>query len=189
LKTKTGKAVSAAFETVLNDAKYLKPLKSSTDKGKEFLNATFQHLLKQEGIQFQVCKNPDIKCSVIERAHRTIRDKLYRYFTHKNTYKSIDVLPDFVTGYNATVHSTIGMAPAKVTDKDVLAIWTRLQEKRRNVRVTEAKFSIGQHVRISKHKSKFAKSAEQNFTTEIFRIIKVILRTPRPVYELEDLNN
>jgi hypothetical protein len=150
--------------------------------------ATFQNLLKQDGIQFQVCKNPDIKCTAVERAHRTIRDKLYRHFTHNNTYKYIDVLPDFVTDYNATVHSTIGMAPAKVTDKDVLAIWTRLQEKRSNVRVTEAKFSIGQHVRISKQSAKFAKSDEHNFTTEILRIIKVIPRTPRPVHEQEDLN-
>jgi len=30
--------------------------------------------------------------------------------------------------------------------------------------------------------------AEENFSCEIFRIIKVIKRTPRPVYELEDLN-
>jgi len=35
---------------------------------------------------------------------------------------------------------------------------------------------------------KFAKGGEQNYTTEIFRIIKVIRRTPRPVYKLEDLN-
>jgi hypothetical protein len=35
---------------------------------------------------------------------------------------------------------------------------------------------------------KFAKGAEQNYTTEVFRIIKVIRRTPRPVYEVEDLN-
>jgi len=43
-------------------------------------------------------------------------------------------------------------------------------------------------VRFSKEKAKFAKSAEQNFSTEIFRIVKVIPRTPRPVYEPEDLN-
>ena len=30
--------------------------------------------------------------------------------------------------------------------------------------------------------------SEQNYTDEIFRIVKVIIRTPRPVYELEDLN-
>jgi len=35
---------------------------------------------------------------------------------------------------------------------------------------------------------KFAKSAEQNFSTEIFCIAKVIERSPRPLYELEDLN-
>ena len=47
---------------------------------------------------------------------------------------------------------------------------------------------MGQHVRISKEKMKFVKAAEQGYSTEIFRIIKVIRRTPRPVYELEDLN-
>ena len=35
---------------------------------------------------------------------------------------------------------------------------------------------------------KFAKGSEQNYKDEIFRIVKVIRRTPRPVYELEDLN-
>jgi hypothetical protein len=44
-------------------------------------------------------------------------------------------------------------------------------------------------VRISKEKMKFAKAAEHNFSTEIFRIIKVIHRRPRVVYELEDLNS
>ena len=36
---------------------------------------------------------------------------------------------------------------------------------------------------------KFAKGAEQNFSTEIFRISKVIERRPRPLYELKDLND
>jgi hypothetical protein len=47
---------------------------------------------------------------------------------------------------------------------------------------------VGQHVRISKEKMKFAKGSEQNYSTEIFRVVKVINRTPRSVYELEDLN-
>jgi len=63
-----------------------------------------------------------------------------------------------------------------------------MQNKQSKVRIKETKYSVGQHVRISKEKMKFAKSAEQNFSTEIFRIIKVIRRTHRPVYELEDLN-
>ena len=43
-------------------------------------------------------------------------------------------------------------------------------------------------VRISKEEMKFAKALEHNFSTEIFRIVKVIHRQPRVVYELEDLN-
>ena len=35
---------------------------------------------------------------------------------------------------------------------------------------------------------KLKKGAEQNFSQEKFRINKVIKTTPRPVYELEDLN-
>ena len=50
------------------------------------------------------------------------------------------------------------------------------------------RYSVGQHVRISKEKAKFANSTEQNFSTAILRITKVIHRTSRPVYELEDLN-
>jgi len=62
-----------------------------------------------------------------------------------------------------------------------------IAEKRNRARVLKAKHRVGQHVRISK-KAKFAKTAEQNFSTEVFRIIKVIHRTPRPKHELEDLN-
>ena len=48
----------------------------------------------------------------------------------------------------------------------------------------KVKFHVGQHVRISKEKMKF----RNRILAQIFRISKIIYRTPRPVYELEDLN-
>ena len=60
--------------------------------------------------------------------------------------------------------------------------------RKQRVRYTTAKFRVGQHVLIIKVKMKFAKAAEHNFSTEIFRIVKVIHRRPQVVYELEDLN-
>jgi len=103
LRTKTGKEVAAALESIFRDPKYTKPIRKRPvwvriDKGKEFLHTQFQTLLKREGIEFQVCRNPDVKCAVVERVSRTLRDKLHRYFTYKNTYKYIDVLPKFVNG-------------------------------------------------------------------------------------------
>ena len=79
------------------------------------------------------------------------------------------------------------MAPANFTDSDVLALLKRMQKRGGKVRVKAARYSVGQHARISKEKAKFAKSTEQNFSTEVLRYIKVTHRTPRPVYELEDL--
>ena len=128
-----------------------------------------------------------MKCSVVERDHTTIRDRLNKYFTNKNTYRYIDVLPKFVKAYD-TVYSKTGKVPSKVSDSDILAIWKRMEEKGRRIRVIRARFRVGQHVRISIEEMKFAKGAEQNFRTEIFRVVKVIERWPRPVYELEDLN-
>jgi allophanate hydrolase subunit 2 len=96
-------------------------------------------------------------------------------------------LPKFVRDYNDTVHSTTGMAPSRVTDADVLAIWKRKQNK--SVRIKKAPtFRVGQHVRISKEKMRFTKAAEQNFSSEIFKVTKVIERSPRVVYEIEDIN-
>ena len=146
LRRKTGKELAAAFESIFRDPKYKKPIRRRpvwvrTDKGKEFLNTQFQSLLKREDIEFQVCRNLDVKCAVVERFNRTLRDKLHRYFTYKNTYKYIDVLPKFVRGYNVTVHSTRGMAPTDVSDTDVLTIWKKMLGKAGKTAFKQAKIS------------------------------------------------
>jgi hypothetical protein len=123
-----------------------------TDKGKQILNKHFQDTLRDEGIQFQVRKNPNVKCELVQRVHRTNRDRLYKYFRFFNSYRYIDVLPKFVKAYNDTVHKTTGMAPSRVTDADVLTIWRRVEARRLRLRVATAKFRVGQHVRISKGK-------------------------------------
>jgi len=62
LRPKTGTAVSSAFQSIFKDPRYAtrRPMWLRTDKGKEFINRQFQDMLKREGIQFQVCKIPDV---------------------------------------------------------------------------------------------------------------------------------
>ena len=100
-------------------------------------------MLRDEGIQFQVCRNPDLKCAVVERVYSTIRDRLYKYFTQKNNYRYVDALPKFIKVYNDTVHSTTGMAPSRVTDSDVLAIWKMEAARSGRVRFAKATFQVG----------------------------------------------
>jgi hypothetical protein len=51
------------------------------------------------------------------------------------------------------------------------------------------KFRVGDFVRITKEKLKFAKGYEQTHSLEIFRVFKVIESRPQPVYELTDLRS
>ena len=67
-----------------------------------------------------------MKCAIIERKHRAILDKLYKYFTYNNTYRYIDVLKKFDRNYNDTVHSATGMAPSELTESDILTIWNKM---------------------------------------------------------------
>jgi hypothetical protein len=97
----------------------------------------------------------------------------------------VDLLDMYVSGYNSTVHSSTGIAPALVSDKDALRIWDKRQARIREVKSPPI-YSVGQTVRISKEKMQFAKGFGQNWT-EVFIISKVLRRLPRHVYELEDL--
>ena len=65
LRSKTGTAVASSFTSIFEDSSSRRPVWVRTDRGKEFLNRHFREMLKREGIQFQVCSNPDVKCSVV----------------------------------------------------------------------------------------------------------------------------
>jgi len=108
-------------------------------------------------------------------------DKGTTNISQKITYRYIDVLPIFIKAYNDTVHSTTGMTSSRGTDSEVLAISKRMKAQRwGRLRVAKAAstFRVGQHVSNSKEKMRCAKAVEQNFSTEISRVAKVIGRRP-----------
>ena len=84
LNSKTGTPEASAFQSLFKGSRR-RPVSLLTHKCKEFLYNHMQDMLKHEGIQFQVCRNPDVKYSVVVRAIPTIRDRLYKYFTYKST--------------------------------------------------------------------------------------------------------
>ena len=123
MKIKTARSLLEAFDSILSEGR--KPEKLRTDKGTEFVNDSFQQYLKKKGIQFYTANN-EPKVSVLEQVNRTLKSKLYRYFTAVNSLCYIDVLQDLVDSYNNTYHRSIGHAPATVSLLNVETVRRKL---------------------------------------------------------------
>ena len=85
----------------------------ANDKGKEYLNQYVRKLLTKYNIELWTSNN-EVKASLVERFNRTMKTRMYKYFTANNTRRYVEVLPKLVSGYNNTINSSIGMPSSKV---------------------------------------------------------------------------
>ena len=179
LKDKTGKSVASALKTIFKERK---PEKIWVDKGKEFYNKDVKDL-----IELYSTENEE-KSSVVERWIRTMKEKMWKYFSAKSTNVYINVLSDLVKEYNNTRHSSIKMTPVKASKKEnELEVWRNLYPEHLEVYDIKPKFSVGDKVRISKKKKTFEKGYTTRWTEEVFTIVEV-KRSKPPTYKIADLN-
>jgi transposase InsO family protein len=184
IKTKGAQSMVEAFGTLFQQANGRKPMRLQTDKGTEFMCKPVQALLKAKGIQHFV-SNSDKKAAVVERFNRTIKSRIWTYFTAKKTKRYVDVLQDFVNAYNTSKHRSIGMEPAKVRAKHTNEIWRRLYGDGSVKPANRKNAQPGELVRISKWKGVFEKGYMPNWTKETFHVNKVI-QQPQTMFELHD---
>ena len=179
LKDKTGKSVASVLKTIFEERK---PEKMWVDKGREIFNKDGKDL-----IELYFTENEE-KSSVVERWIRTMKEKMWKYFSAKSTNIYINVLPDLVKQYNNTRHSSIKMTPVKASKKEnELRVWRNLYPEHLEIHDIKPKFSVGDKVRISKKKKTFEKGYTTRWTEEIFTIIEVKLTSP-VTYKIADLN-
>lgn len=177
-----GPPLVKAFESIFADRK---PQFLQCDAGREFINSQFQSFLKQHNVKFFVTHNSQ-KASICERFNRTLKTKMWKYFTHHHTYRYIDVLDSLLHSYNHAYHSSIKRAPVGVTKDNESEVWFTLYGDLENVKRKPFIFQVGDTVRVSKHKMTFEKGYETNWTEELFIVTECIPRHP-PVYRIKDL--
>ena len=142
--------------------------------------------MKELGVELYSTENEE-KSSVAERWNRTMKEKMFKYFTANNTNKYIDVLDDFVERYNNTRHSSIKMTPVEASrkEKEVRVYRNLYPDFTRRPR--RAKVKTGDKVQILKKKGLFEKGFTPNWTEEVFAVSK-IQRTNPVTYKITDLN-
>ena len=84
LKIKLEKTLVIAFKSVLKSGRCPKSLQ--TDKGTELKKIkNFNFFLKTKKIHFFTTENPETKASIVERFQRTLKTRMWKYFTHHRT--------------------------------------------------------------------------------------------------------
>jgi len=113
-------------------------------------------MFKRHDIKFYTSENKNLKAAVVERFNRTLKMKMYRYFTYKNTMRYVDVLDDLLHSYNNTYHRSIGMTPVEVSADNEAIVRDRLYPIKTR-KSYKWKHCIGDRVRIATKRRPFRK--------------------------------
>ena len=186
LKNKKAETVMCAFKDILKTSKRC-PVKCQFDKGREFLGKKFVKFLSEQNIGWFCNENSEIKSCIVERFIRTLKEKIWRYFTHSNSCRFLDVLSDINHSYNSSVHRSIGSAPCDVNEGNFMSAWNALYSDKLNLPGLTPKLKVNDYIRVSKLSNIFKKGFEAKWSEEIFKIVNVLNRRPI-MYEICDMD-
>ena len=150
------------------------------------MNTKFQQLLKQYKISFFTTENDDIKAAIVKRFNRTLKEKMWRFFTYSRKKRYIDELHNLVASYNASKHRTIGMAPKDVTIHHEPSLLENMYNY--SYKSMKVNLAAGNHVRISMARRPFQKGYIGQWSDEIF-IVQSMVTVHPPTYCISDLLN
>lgn len=143
LHDKTGKSIVEALETIKR-----KPMSLWVDRGGEFYNRIVDGWLKENGVHRYSTYNEG-KAVVVERFNRTLKTRMWKYFSANNTNRYIDVLDALMDKYNTSYHRSIKMTPTKASvKKHEPVVWNNLYGGEEQP-VRPPIFQVGDRVRIS----------------------------------------
>jgi len=166
-------------QTILN---MLKEMEKKTvintitcDEGSEFTNKEFVKYCFEKEIELFFVKNDSHKMGIINRFHRTLKDKLKKHFIANDSYNWIDAIDKIILNYNNTVNTGIGIEPIKIDAglEHEIIVFKRnisdLMDKKQ-----EGKFNIGDKVRILNKKVVFQDKLLPNYSNKVYLVIKVL---------------
>ena len=182
LRNKSGKEVAAAFKDIFREGRI--PKRIQTDQGKEFENRQVRTLFREHNIELFSVKSA-YKAAIVERWNRTLKGKLWKYFTMSTKQNWTRVLQDVVASYNNSIHRTLGRKPIDVTSENAGEVREEMySQPSRSKKKSDIK--VGDKVRISKVKSVFEKGYLPNWTEEIFTVDSINRKYSPISFKLKD---
>lgn len=188
LKTKTTNEVTNAMKSILTEIMPPRVHNIWSDRGTEFTSKKFKDMLDTFGIKLNH-SNQITKANIAERVIRTIKTWLFKRMLYFKTKRWIDHIEHIVNYYNNhKVHRTIGMTPNEVGPHNEQKLLNTVYNYKQELpSIGKSKFKVGDHVRISKYKTTFARGFHPQYSPEIFKVLKIQSTVPL-TYLLVDAN-
>lgn len=193
IKSKTSTDVTDAFRAILQqkvNGETRRPSKLQTDNGSEFKNVHFKRLMDEYLINHFTTRNQDVKCSVVERFNRTLKNRMFKFFTAKGSWKYYDSIDKIVDGYNKSWHRAIRMRPCDVTTKNEAIARKNLykessKQRAAHARSRRSKVDTETPVRIQYKKAVFDRGYHPVWTDQTYRVHRTV-KHPIVTYKLVD---
>ena len=143
MKTATGTEMVNVM-TKIFDNNGVQPKKLRSDQRSEYKNREMRRFLNDRGIK-HIFTYYETKANYAERVIKTLKLKIIKYLTGKETFRWVDVLQDLTFSYNHSTHRSIKMAPSEAVSQDPYTVWSnQYGEKHQSTVVKkQKKYSLG----------------------------------------------
>jgi hypothetical protein len=102
-----------------------------TDKGSEFVSSVMKRLLKDRSFKHITTTN-ETKANYAERAIKSLKTKISKYFSTEQTHRWIDQLNHFADNYNNSIHRSIKISPKDALTENDAKLFN-IQYKYKNI--------------------------------------------------------
>jgi len=145
------------------------------DKGSEFINKKFIKYLDDNNIEHNFYKSDSNKLGIINRFHRTLKNKLTKYMFANDTVRWIDIIDKIIDNYNKTYHRGIKAKPLDVYNNSFLEslIIDEKKEETKIIKDNEIDYKINDNVRVLKDKKLFEDKMTGRYSDNVFSIKKI----------------
>ena len=145
------------------------------DKGSEFTNHEVKKWFHDNNINVFYVKDDDHrKLSIMNRFHRTLKDKLVKLFTANDNGVWINDIDSIIKNYNNTRNRGIyNYTPTEASKPYIEAlIISRKRDKTELIEKTEQEYKVGQKVRLLNN-TKLFDELKTKYDDKVYEIVKV----------------
>lgn len=144
--------------------------------------------LTDNNILHLLTTNKTYKAATAERVQRTLKQRMFRYFTRTGSHRYIDRLADFAHSYNNSYHRTIKMTPQQALNADYRTVFKNSYGVSSVGEMSERQtpsLSKGDIVRLAYDRGVFDKGYWRTHTDNTATVEEVLNRE-QPMYVLKD---